>query len=942
MHRFLTPVIFSALSAAVFAQLPVDSQQLHMRFATFDPTRTAIEVPAQLRAPKSGRLYIVQFAGAPTDARRQALQRLGVEIHRYLPENAYVVRMNADRERVARQVAGVRAVLPYHPAFRLEPELISELESGEAMPLRKYNIVVVNKRSDKPGLIARIEAIGGKIEHEQPGSLLLEVLFDRGQLLRASQMPEVLWIDRWTAPEEDMDNARIQGGANHVETLGGFTGQGIIGHIYEGLEASHPDFSKTPINVLSSGAQQSHGHCTAGIVFGNGTSNPAARGMAPDAQAYYTTYTAVTSGFSRWQVVDRLVNTHNVMFTTASWGGGRTRAYTSVSAAADDIVFDHDIVWSNSQSNAKTQDSRPEAWAKGVMSIGGVNHRNNSNPLDDSWNAGGASIGPAADGRIKPELCAYYENILCSDLTGTAGYSSNNWQTNFGGTSGATPIVAGHNAIAIQMFTDGLFSPKRVANGTRFQNRPHSTTLKALQVANAAQYTFTSSSTDNRREHCGWGFPNLKAMYDNRALHYVVDETDILTQGSGMAYTINVPANRSELKVSMVYADPPANPSATLTRINDLTLRVTAPNGTTRYWGNAGLNAGNYSVTSGDRDQRNTVENVFIQNPTAGIWTVEVLAYLVAQDSHVETAAIDADFGLVSVGGTFVSKRPISISIADATSFGVGCASGSACQTCFSENWTMTSANQTTTATAIAIFDARSSNDPVCGVDLYLGARSGSLDLDVEIWDADNTSLAPKSRIATARTRVSTLGTYNFKFNQPVTLPYYYIYLTNADKLILPIATSGTGVLHRELRNNNWSDWLFSTPWQLRIECRRGALTPTSTATNRPVIGSRLQVELDQTKANNPAAFLVGGSDKNWGALNLPWTFAPGCSLLVSGEIILGVVSDATGQATVPLDIPNDKQLLGSTAFQQFMVFDMTSPIGFISSNGIRLLLGEF
>jgi hypothetical protein len=53
----------------------------------------------------------------------------------------------------------------------------------------------------------------------------------------------VLWIDRWTEPELDMDNARIQGGGNYVETAGGYTGKGIIGHIYEGLEAGHKDFT---------------------------------------------------------------------------------------------------------------------------------------------------------------------------------------------------------------------------------------------------------------------------------------------------------------------------------------------------------------------------------------------------------------------------------------------------------------------------------------------------------------------------------------------------------------------------------------------------------------------------------------------------------------------------------------------------------------------------
>ena len=40
------------------------------------------------------------------------------------------------------------------------------------------------------------------------------------------------------------------------------------------------------------------------------------------------------------------------------------------------------------------------------------------------------------------------------------------------------------------------------------QNRPHFTTLKALQIANATPVRVQrDASTDNRREHQGWGMP---------------------------------------------------------------------------------------------------------------------------------------------------------------------------------------------------------------------------------------------------------------------------------------------------------------------------------------------------------------------------------------------------------------------------------------------------
>jgi hypothetical protein len=81
-------------------------------------------------------------------------------------------------------------------------------------------------------------------------------------------------------------------------------------------------------------------------------------------------------------------------------------------------------------------------------------------------------------------------------------------------------------------------------------------------------------------------------------------------------------------------------------RINDLTLRVTSPTGTI-YWGNNGLAASNESTPGGTSNDLDTVENVFVVAPEAGIWTVEVLADEVVADSHLETGAIDADFALI-------------------------------------------------------------------------------------------------------------------------------------------------------------------------------------------------------------------------------------------------------------------------------------------------------
>jgi len=631
------------------AQAP-DGSELRLRFSIFDPLQGEPAIHPSLQSANAEQLWIVQYRGTPPPKASESLAGVGGDVHGYLPDNALLVRMTNDIKTPAQALPGVRWVGRYHPAYRLDPALIAELLAGtDEVPAQRYNLVVTDKHRDKPALAQAIQQLGGTMVSEEEGSILFAARLTGAQLIAAAHLDQVLWIDRWTPPEIDMDNARIQGGGNYVESQVGYTGQGLAAHIYEGIEATHPDFTGGVTNVRSGGGADSHGHATAGIVFGNGTSNPAVRGMAPDVGKFYTQYTSVNT--SRWQVVSDLVNIHDVSHSTASWGHARTTSYTSISADADDIIFDHDIAWTQSQSNAGNQQSRPQAWAKNIFSIGGAAHFNNSNPADDSWAAGNGSTGPAADGRIKPTLCAYYDSIGTSDLTGTAGYSSGNWTSGFCCTSGATPIVAGHNVLAIQMFTDGAFgNTLRNPGGSRHSNRPHFPTLKALMSASAAQYSFTAVSSNNRREHVGWGFPDLRKMWDYRTKTFIVDETDLLQQGQFTRWNVTVAPGETELKIVLNYAEPAANPSAAATLINDLTLQVTAPNSTS-YWGNNGLEAGNWSVAGGTADDVNPIECVFVQNPQAGTWAVDILATRVVADSHIETATMDADYGLVVSGG---------------------------------------------------------------------------------------------------------------------------------------------------------------------------------------------------------------------------------------------------------------------------------------------------
>ncbi|MFK7740554.1 MAG: S8 family serine peptidase [Planctomycetota bacterium] len=663
--QFALPVLAASIVAAFApAQSPGDDSRQNaqdprvmLEYAQFDPLVGMPTLPEGIRAGADVNLHIVQFRATPTDADRDAVQSLGGKIVGYLPHDCHIVAIENGGMGLY-QLEAVRWVGAYEPAYRLEPFLLNEIVSGKAIPSRRYNMVMADKHKDKQALAAKLAGIGGEVFSSHDGGLLFTADLNHAQLLQAARLDEVLWIDRWTTTGEDMDNVRIQGGANYVESIAGYTGSGIRGHVYEGVEGTHNDFTTTiqQRGPAACAGAASHGHCTAGIVFGNGNSNSAGRGMAPNAVGFYTNYvsslnTTCATSPSRNTIIDDLVNNDSVMFTTASWGNSRTFFYTSVSADADDIVFDHRIPWTQSQSNAGNQDSRPQAWGKNIISVGGVYHFGDSNPANDSWNNGG-STGPAQDGRSKPDLCAYYDGVGTSDRTGNAGYTSGSYFSGFNGTSAATPIVAGHNALAIQMYTDGIFSnPPRVPNGSRFQNRPYAQTLKALQMACANMYTPTA--TDNRREHVGYGFPSLRNMYDRRDKISIIPEDVTITQGATRTYRFEVEPGESIVKFVMSYLDPAGNPAAAFDRVNNLDMRVTQPNGLS-YWGNNGLDGAgqsNQSALFGFADSRDTVEVVVRNNPQPGIWTVRITAPTIAQDGHVATASTDSTFALVVNGG---------------------------------------------------------------------------------------------------------------------------------------------------------------------------------------------------------------------------------------------------------------------------------------------------
>ncbi len=157
--------------------------------------------------------------------------------------------------------------------------------------------------------------------------------------------------------------------------------------------------------------------------------------------------------------------------------------------------------------------------------------------------------------------------------------------------------------------------------------------------------------------HQGWGRPSARLAYDRAARSFIVDQQQVLEVDEQVSYLVDVAAGESELKITMAYPDPPGTTSAGLHRINNVDLRVLSPSGT-EYHGNVGLDVGTHSQPGGIANVVDTVENVFVLNPEAGSWTVEVTAREVNEDGHLATPVDDVVFSLVVTGATATSGAP--------------------------------------------------------------------------------------------------------------------------------------------------------------------------------------------------------------------------------------------------------------------------------------------
>ena len=590
---------------------------------------------------------ILQLNALPDRATQARLrQAFGIELERYVQGGAYIERVVPETVRALEASGLLRSSVLYHPAFKLSPaigQVSYSTDERRAIPGLLLGAVVFDS-ADLAMVAQAIGDAGGtdvRVFDDRRNGGSGQVIF---QLASAAQLPAVARIDGIAdivevgeIIEDNVGAATIiQSGVANDDSIwkdgSGLTGKG---QIIDVIESGPPDLGHCFFNDPATRAPGS-GHRKIEL-------NRHAPGAAAKKHATFVAGSAAGDHFEEsgqhpdrggaWAA--RLVAGNNTGLTIYP----TTTFFAELFAAANVGAYVHSNSWhvqSGIQYDLIAQDLNQFAWeleehlVVGAISNGGSGSA--LGPPATAKNALGVSAaqkvnpmlhgsglsGPIED-RGKPDLMTIGCDVR-SAIEGTACSTDVYDMAVSCATSDATPHAAASATLARQYYTEGFY-PTGTAQ-TAHQLAPSGALLKATLLNSTRDMTGVSGYPSNAE---GWGIVTLDRtlFFPGSSRHlFAVDarngSADALALGEEKLHTVAVAGPGEPLKITLVWTDHWSNAAL----VNDLDLQVTAPDETTTFLGNHF--AGGFSASGGAADQVNNVEQVLIDEPSAGSWTIRV------------------------------------------------------------------------------------------------------------------------------------------------------------------------------------------------------------------------------------------------------------------------------------------------------------------------------
>ncbi len=665
---------------------------------SFDWMKGEPQIPAELKAPSNSDAYIVKFIGPMQPGWAQDIRELGGKVGMYVANYGFVVRMDTSTKAKVSALPTVEWIGDYHPAYKIAPGI---LDNGGNVMIS----IIAFEGTDIPSLAAQLSGMGATIGQYVASDRTIKFTADSSLIPAIASLPEIeqmhpdgpkypmdikanhihkavdAWYPDWSGLLSGLDGS---GEIVHIQDTGFDEGNENNGcpDFFDGLDGDRIDnyIDRTgSSDPDGSEGGTAHGTHVAGVVASNGWCWETWMGEPTNDYEWHKAEAAGVAPRANL-VLDGCASGGGIASSSAYWNeaytnfgartmsnsyGGEPADYSAATADTQMAADDRMIIFSAGNYGPDPDSLSPGSQAKNGLCAGKCeNYRpnqysaDNPNVIPDFSGRGGTF----SNGRIKPDLVAVGTSVIGNFARGEWDYNVANGIPNpqpgfimevdvypepFGdgfpdyrymGTSGSAPMAAGLYLLCREY----LREIEGIAN-------PPSELTKAMLVNGCDKMTeelYVYPGYDQ-----GWGRPNLKnSLFPDAPATVQYDTNTFAAVGPWTpAFTTDIVSGDVPLKATLVWKD-----TSGVALARDLDLRITAPGGdifygnsftsTAPYWSQANSPANRPSADHGNYDGINNVEQVWIESPEVGTWTVEVDAFNVPSNTPC-AIVMSADVG---------------------------------------------------------------------------------------------------------------------------------------------------------------------------------------------------------------------------------------------------------------------------------------------------------
>jgi len=642
-REFLTVLQPSAFGASGTVRLQT-GRSVRLRSGTFRPVGTISENLLRLRAAAPSRPVraLVELAQPPTTRQRTEAELGGLRLGRVLTDGLWFALVEPGADVLDLRRFGVSWLGGYYSEDKISPQVASEgwgawaIEAGGRVALQARFFEDVSEEV----LRELLAGVGAEVRRVDVGLQKVELAIDIDQAIRLLELDAIRWLEEVPPPRVPLNNASRQlvGADVLQEAPYGLTGSGVVlGICDSGTVDSHPDFAGR-LELLVTSAPTDHTTHVAGTMAGDGAASEAAggtplqwRGVAPGADIVSWRFNDPVNPHAglvqRGGVLSQ--NSWGLLISPDTFSCHLHGTYQYYAPEYDAIVrgfFDGtplnvvfaagNLRWgsdTNSCGYGPYGVISPPGTAKNVITVGAVDSVTDAMAFFSSW-------GPAADGRLKPDVVAPGWQasddlaVTSTSSTNVGGYSRKQ------GTSMAAPVVSGGIALLVEDYRN-LFGGAD----------PLPSTMKAVLIHTAKDLDEGSNTYYNPGPDFASGYGRVQlpeAVGQVRANAFWEDQ---VAHGDSVAYYISVGEGTSDVKFTLVWDDAAGVEAAAVVLVNDLDLVVVDAEGTRHYpWTLDPLDP-SAPARQDAEDHLNVVEQIEVRGPVVpGLWQVQVVGSTVA------------------------------------------------------------------------------------------------------------------------------------------------------------------------------------------------------------------------------------------------------------------------------------------------------------------------